>query len=137
MKNRSRRTIVKLAAATAAMLTLVVSSFAWAGPQEAYTSARFDQLAKEGKPILVAIHADWCPTCKAQKPILHQLMAKPEYKDVTELTVDFDKNRSALKRFKVSMQSTLIAFNGKNEVGRSLGDTSKDGIESLVKKAVE
>ena len=121
----------------ATLVALFASAFAWAGPQEAYTPARFDQLAKEGKPILVAIHADWCPTCKAQKPILHELMGKPEYKDVTELSVDFDKDKPALKRFKVSMQSALVAFKGSKEVGRSLGDTSRTGLESLVKKAAE
>ena len=121
----------------ATLVALFASSFSWAGPQEAYTPARFDRLAKEGKPILVAIHADWCPTCKAQRPILHELMAKPEYKDVTELSVDFDKDKPALKRFKVSMQSALVAFKGSKEVGRSLGDTSRTGLESLVKKAAE
>ena len=121
----------------ATLLALAGSSLAWAGPQEAYTPARFDQLAKEGKPILVAIHADWCPTCKAQKPLIHELMVKPEYKDVTELTVDFDKDKTALKRFKASMQSTMVAFKGDKEAGRSVGDTTKAGLEALVKKAAE
>jgi thioredoxin 1 len=127
---------MKLAKA-ATLLALGALSFAWAGPQEAYTPARFEQLAKEGKPILVAIHADWCPTCKAQKPILQELMAKPEYKDVTELTVDFDKDKPAVKRFKASMQSTLVGFKGTRETGRSVGDTTRAGLESLVKKASE
>lgn len=121
----------------AALFALAASSFAWAGPQEAYTPERFDQLTKDGKPVLVAIHADWCPTCKAQKPILHELMGAPDYKDVTELTVDFDKDKPAVKRFKASMQSTLVAFKGAKEVGRSVGDTTKTGLESLVKKTSE
>ena len=120
-----------------ALLALAASSFAWAGSQETYTPARFDQLAKKGKPILVAIHADWCPTCKAQKPILHELMGKPEFKDVTELTVDFDKDKTAVKRFKASMQSTMVAFKGDKETGRSVGDTTRAGLESLLKKAAE
>jgi thiol-disulfide isomerase/thioredoxin len=119
----------------AGLLALSFSSFAWAGPAEPYTAARFDQLTHEGKPVLVAIHADWCPTCKAQRPILGQLMARPEYKDVTELTVDFDKDKPAVRRFKATMQSTLVAFRGDKEVGRSVGDTTASGIEQLVKKA--
>ena len=119
----------------ATLLALSVSSFAWAGPAEPYSPARFDQLASQGKPVLVAIHADWCPTCKAQKPILGQLMARPEYKDVTELTVDFDKDKPAVRRFKASMQSTLVAFKGDKEVGRSVGDTTPAGIERLVRDA--
>ena len=116
-------------------LCLAVSTFAWAGPQEAYTPQRFQQLTGEGKPVLVAIHADWCPTCKAQKPILHELMGKPEYKDVTELTVDYDKDKTAVQRFKAHMQSTLVAFRGDKEVGRSVGDTTPAGLETLVRKA--
>jgi hypothetical protein len=33
------------------------------------------------------------------------------------------------------MQSTLVAFRGDKEVGRSVGDTTASGIEQLVKKA--
>ena len=29
-------------------------------------------------PILVEITASWCPTCKAQKPILNKLESDPE-----------------------------------------------------------
>ena len=118
-----------------ALLALAVPAFAWAGPQEAYSPQRFQQLTGEGKPVLVAIHADWCPTCKAQKPILHELMGKPEYKDVTELTVDYDKDKAAVQRFKAHMQSTLVAFRGDKEVGRSVGDTTPAGLEALVMKA--
>ena len=119
----------------AALLALSVSTLAWAGPAEPYSPARFDQLSSQGKPVLVAIHADWCPTCKAQRPILGEFMARPEYKDVTELTVDFDKDKTAVRRFKASMQSTLVAFHGSQEVGRSVGDTTRAGIEQLFKKA--
>ena len=121
------------------ILALVLSSFAAlasAGSSEPYTQKRFDTLAAEGKPTVVAVHADWCPTCKAQKPIMHDLMSKPEFKDVTELVVDYDSQKPIVKQYKVASQSTLIAFKGGKEVGRSVGDTSKGGIETLVKKTV-
>jgi len=119
--------VVTLAAACA---------FATAGPLETYSQSRFDQLAAAGKPTVVAVHASWCPTCKAQTPILGDLMSKPEYKDVTELVIDFDTNKPLLKKYKVVMQSTLIAFKDGKEVGRSVGDTTPSGIEELVKKTV-
>ena len=120
------------------ILALALSSFtafASAGSSEPYTQKRFDELASQGKPALVAVHADWCPTCKAQKPIVHDLMGKPEFKDVTELVVDFDTQKPVVQHYKVAAQSTLIAFKGGKEVGRSVGDTTKGGIEGLVKKA--
>ena len=122
------------------ILGLALSAFAAlasAGPSEPFTQKRFDELAAQGKPALVAIHADWCPTCKAQKPIVGELMGRPEFKDMTELVVDFDAQKPVIKQYKVSMQSTLIAFRGGKEVGRSVGDTTKAGIEGLVKKAAQ
>ncbi|GAC1529555.1 MAG: hypothetical protein NVS2B4_07960 [Ramlibacter sp.] len=126
---------MKLAKTILTLGIAAVATLASAGQTEPYTQKRFNQLAAQGKPALVAVHADWCPTCKAQKPILSELMGKPDYKGVTELVVDYDADKAAVKKHKVSMQSTLIAFKGGKEVGRSVGDTTKAGIEGLVKKA--
>jgi thioredoxin 1 len=118
-----------------AFVLSATGALAFAGPSEPYTQKRFDELAAQGKPALVAVHADWCPTCKAQKPILGELMGRPEFRDVTELVVNFDAQKPVVQKFKVGMQSTLIAFKGGKEVGRSVGDTTRSGIEGLVKKA--
>ena len=40
----------------------------------AYTQTAFDKLQSQGSPILVSIHADWCPTCRAQAPIVDKLL---------------------------------------------------------------
>jgi len=124
--------------AKAALLFLLSASFplAMAGDIKGYTQAQFDQLTSTGKPVVLAIQAGWCPTCKAQKPILDGLMGQGAYKDVTTLTIDFDADKPLLKKFKVAAQSTLIGFKGKQEVARSTGDTTKAGIEGLVRKTV-
>lgn len=101
-----------------------------------FDATKFDALNKEGKPILVAVHADWCPTCKAQEPIVSELLKTPELKGITAFRVDFDGQKDAVKRFKVQYQSTLIVFKGGKEVGRSTGDTKKEGIATLLKKAI-
>jgi len=103
---------------------------------QAFDQAAFDALQKQGKPTLVMIHADWCPTCRAQEPILGELLKTPELQAITALRVDFDKQKAAVKAFKVQYQSTLIVFKGGKEVGRSTGDTKKDGIAALLKKAL-
>lgn len=120
-----------------ALALSAMGALAFAGPSEPYTQKRFDELAAQGKPALVAVHADWCPTCKAQKPILGELMGKPEFKDVTQLVVDFDAQKPIVQKYKVATQSTLIGFKGGKEVGRSVGDTTKAGIEGLVAKAAK
>ncbi len=111
-------------------------SLAMAGEIKPFSQAGFDALTTAGKPVVLDISATWCPTCKAQKPIIDSLMKQPAYKDVTLLTIDFDTDKPTLKKFKVSMQSTLVAFKGTQEVSRSVGDTSPEGLEGLIKKTI-
>ena len=113
-----------------------MASMAVAGDIKPFTQQEFNTLTKAGKPVVLDISAPWCPTCKAQKPIIDSLMKQPAYKDVTLLTIDFDSSKPTLKQFKVNMQSTLVAFKGDKEVGRSVGDTTPEGLEGLVKKTV-
>lgn len=111
------------------------AAVAFAGEPMPFTQQGFDKLAYDGKPVLVDVSAPWCPTCKAQKPIVENLSKQPAYKDVAILAVDFDADKAVLKQFKVNMQSTLIAFKGGKEMGRSVGDTTPAGIENIFKKA--
>jgi len=105
-----------------------------AGP--AYDQSRFDALLQEGKPVLVFVHADWCPICKAQDPLLTEVLQMPEMKPLTLLQVDFDKQKNALKNLKATMQSTLIVYKGGKEVGRSTGETRKEPIVALLRQAL-
>ena len=111
-------------------------SFALAGEITQFNQQDFDTLTASGKSVVLDISATWCPTCKAQKPIIDGLMKQPAYNDVTLMTIDFDADKPTLKKFKVTMQSTLVAFKGAKEVGRSVGDTSPAGLEALIKKTI-
>jgi thioredoxin 1 len=111
------------------------AAVASAAEPKPFTQKDFDQLAHDDKPVVVDVSATWCPTCKAQKPIVEGLSKQPAYKDVAILTVDFDAEKAVLKQFKVNMQSTLIAFKAGKETGRSVGDTTPAGIEGIFKKA--
>jgi thioredoxin-like negative regulator of GroEL len=89
-----------------------------------------------GAPILVEIHADWCPTCKAQNPILDRLTSNAKFKDLKIFRVDFDAMKPVVKQFGAQMQSTLIVFKGTAEQGRSVGDTKEASIEALLDKSL-
>lgn len=91
---------------------------------------------KAGKPILVEISAPWCPICRTQKPILAKLGADPRFKDLQVFDVDFDTQKPALRALKARMQSTLIAYKGETEVGRSVGETQPEWIEGLLEKTL-
>jgi thioredoxin 1 len=128
----SRRSL--LVAAVAASAAAMSPAFA-VGPQP-FDAAAFAAAQKAGKPIFIAIHATWCPTCKAQKPILSELMAEPKFKDLVYFTIDFDSQKDLVRRFGAQKQSTLISFKGEKEQGRSVGDSNHDSIAALLNKVL-
>lgn len=128
----SRRHIL----AASAFALALGASIAQAADHKDYTAAAFDAAQKAGKPILVEVHASWCPTCAAQKPILSKIEEEARYKNLVVFRVDFDAQKDALKRFNARMQSTLITFKGAAETARSVGDTNPDTIAALVAKSI-
>lgn len=126
-----------LAFSLAAALVAGASAMAFAEPEHTtYTPAAFQAAQHAGKPILVEIHASWCPVCAAQAPILSELLSQPQFKEMVVFRVDFDSQKDAVKSFKARDQSTLIAFKGTTETGRSVGDTHKGSIEALLSHAI-
>ncbi len=119
-----------------AFAACLIASLATAGGRAPFTQAAFEAAQKAGAPILVDITAPWCPTCKAQAPILSELIAEPSFKNLQVFSVDFDSQKDALRMFNAQRQSTLIVFRGAKEVGRSVGDTSKSSIEALLAKSL-
>lgn len=129
----SRRSLLGLAALAALAAGVSVATAAGAGK---FTTSALEAAQKAGKPILVEISAPWCPTCKAQKPILSELAGRAKFKDLVRLDVDFDSQKDAVRSLKAQSQSTLIVFKGTTEVGRSVGDTDAASIEALLSKAL-
>ena len=117
------------------ILILLFSGNALAA-EEAFTQAAFDRLQQQGAPILVSIYADWCPTCRAQAPILKKLLEQEKFKPIHALRVDFDHQKDIVNAFKVVKQSTLLVFKDGKEADRSLGSTSEQTIETLLRKAL-
>ncbi len=100
-----------------------------------FDQAVFDAALADGKPILVEISATWCPTCKAQKAILADLLAEPRFADLTWLEVDFDSRKDLVRALGAQSQSTLIVYGGGEEVGRSVGETRPAAIAAQLDAA--
>ncbi len=118
----------------AGALTIGVSAFA--GEWEPYDESAFKQAQAEGKTVVLDFHADWCPTCKKQKPILEGLLKEKDFEAVVGFTVDYDDATDLKKSLKVQKQSTLIVYKGKREVARNIGLTNKDEIKALILKGI-
>ncbi|MDP3544901.1 MAG: thioredoxin family protein [Phreatobacter sp.] len=126
-----RRTFILAASALAAVPSLPASAAA-----QRFTQAAFAAAQAAGKPILVEVTAPWCPTCRAQQPILQKLTAEPRFRDLVFLSVDFDSQKDVLRALNVQSQSTLVVFRGGQEMGRSAGDTNAASIAALVAKSI-
>jgi thioredoxin 1 len=108
-----------------------------AGPSGAfdlkpYDSASFKAAQSDGKSILVEVSAPWCPTCKAQQKVLGALKDKPALDKLIVFEVDYDNQPDIVRSFGAQRQSTLIAYKGATETGRSVGDTRPTSIEALL-----
>jgi thioredoxin 1 len=126
----SRRMLVLTGfALVAAAPTLAKEPVTW-------DEAAFDAAKAAGEPILLEIHGVWCPTCKAQAPVLGDLTSEPRYADLQVFKIDFDTQKDLLKKLNVRMQSTLIVYKQGAEVGRSVGDTNRDSIAELLSKTI-
>jgi thioredoxin-like negative regulator of GroEL len=99
---------------------------------EPYMQARFDALNQGGKPVLVHIHAPWCPTCRAQDKRLGRLFQVPGNKAIAALEVSFDNQKDVVRAFRASGQSVLIGFKDGREVGRLVGETREDRIADFL-----
>ena len=129
----TRRQITGAAMVIAAAVS--AASLALAMDAKPFDQAAFAAAQAAGKPIMVHVTAPWCPTCKAQAPILSHLLSEPRFQNLVTFDVDFDTQKDLLGKFQVRTQSTMIVFKGKQETGRSTGDTNPASIEALLAKA--
>lgn len=121
----------KILSAFAATLALVSVSAAWA------TSLipGFDAAAKADVPVLVHVTAPWCETCQAQKPIVSELLGRPDFATMKKFDIDFDSQKDVLADLRVTTQSTMIMFRDGQEIDRQVGQTDPAEIEAFMRKA--
>ncbi|WP_055334262.1 thioredoxin family protein [Ralstonia solanacearum] len=125
-----------IARSLVAFVLLFSSVFAQAGEQR-FSQKAFDDLRAAGKPVLLHVHATWCPICKKQAQVISALESEDRFKSLTVMRVDFDTEKAVQAALKVNARSTMIAFKGETEVGRSVGDTNPDSIAALLAKPLQ
>ena len=67
-----------------------VSGISVKAPWKLYHEAGFAAAQAAGKTIVVDISASWCPTCRAQAPILDAVAQDPALAEAILYKVDFD-----------------------------------------------
>ena len=114
----------------------LLASTASAAELQTYSKDAFQQAQAAGKPIVVFVTASWCPNCRKQQPVVDTMSKDKAFADAVIFVINFDSDKQALKELNVMMQSTLIAFHGSAERGRSTAVTDPEAIRALFQKAL-
>ena len=123
-----------VAIAVAVFTVICVSAFA--GEIKPYNEAAFKEATAAGRTVLLDFHADWCPVCRKQGPLLQSLVQEDKLKDVAAFKVNYDQESALKQEFKVTSQSTLIVLKGETVVSRATGVTDKAAIRALIEKGL-
>jgi thiol-disulfide isomerase/thioredoxin len=101
-----------------------------------YEPAAFESLIESGVPVVVHVHADWCPTCRRQISIFDELFKDPALDEIQAVRVNYDTDREFRAAYKVTRQATIIAFRDGKEVARVVYDTNVERIHDALKAAL-
>jgi len=92
----------------------------------------FEALQVRNAPAVIFVHAPWCPVCRAQEQTIRKLLATPQYRSVTVLTIDFDSQKALWTKFGARQQSTLIGFHGRRETARLAYNADPAKVTALI-----
>ena len=94
--------------------------------------------SKTGKPNFGRNSRDLVPDLHGpKKPILSSLTRRPKFSNLAYFVIDFDSQKELLSGSSVlAVQSTLIAFKGGKEQGRTVGDTDVNPSPDSLNKAL-
>src|SRR5258707_11752506 len=127
---------MKIAVAATFSLVLALFSTLALSAEIPFNQTQFDATRAAGKPVAVVFHADWCPTCRAQAPVLKQLLESKELESVTVFVANFDTENALKRSLRVTQQSTIVVFKDGKESARSTGDTQPDRLSALLHHAI-
>ena len=120
---------------SALLLMTTLSGLSTAGEMP-FDPVHYEAMRNSGKPFAVVFHADWCPTCRAQAPVLKELTQSPEFMGVTLFVANFDTEKVLKRSLGISKQSTIVVFKNGKETARSTGDTQYDTLTEILRSAI-
>jgi thioredoxin 1 len=100
------------------------------GSADSYEPGSFEEAIASGRPVVVHVYANWCPVCRAQKPVLDALARDKAFEGVKFVAVNFDKDKEFLRAHRVTSQSVILGFKNGQEVARLVGTTDADEIRA-------
>lgn len=71
--------------------------------------------------VVVDMYADWCGPCRALGPMLEEISATDEMKDVSFVKLDVDAAPELSQEYGVMSIPCIVYFKDGKEVGRTVG----------------
>ena len=94
----------------------------------------FENAKASGKTIVINSYEVWCGTCSKQTKVLDQ--AEKEFKDIVFLSYEQSKNKDIAQKLGIKFWTTIVVYQGKNEIARIVGQTDKETIYSAIQKGI-
>ena len=126
--SRTRKAVMSLAI----LIAVAVVSPAHAAIETPYNTGEVATAQAKGEPILIDVAAWWCPVCASQHSTIKRLVADKRYDKLHIFKLNYDTQKAEWHALGVHRQATLIAYNGKQEVGRVEYQTDADLIQKLL-----
>ena len=100
----------------------------------------FNKAQSEGKIVVVSSWMKYCSSCANQIKVLQKAKKEGELLDIKFDNIEYFSfdvtNREIANLFDVQYQTTLLIFNGYQEVYKSIGETTEDLIYEALKKSI-
>ena len=100
----------------------------------------FNKAQSEGKVIIISSWIKYCSSCAGQMKILNKAKKDGKLNDIEFENIEYFSfdvtNRIIADLFNVQYQTTLIIFKNKEEVYRSLGETTKDLLYEAIRSSI-
>ena len=112
-------------------ITLILSFSATAISKETtFTNEIFEKSQLDGKTVVIHSWNKTCSTCAKQVKKLDK--AKQDFKNVIFLSFEQTKDKNIAKFLNIDYWTTIVVFRNNKEISRSIGETDKEKIYSLI-----
>ena len=126
------------------ILILIICLFAFSAnameKKTTFDQELFNKAQSEGKVIVISSWIEYCSSCAKQMKILQTAKKEGELSDIKFDNIEYFSfdvtNREIANLFDVQYQTTLLIFNGDQEVYRSIGETTEDLIYEAIKASI-
>lgn len=92
------------------MFLMAILSGLSGSAEMAFDPVHYEAMRNSGMPFAAVFHTDWCPTRRAQAPVLKELTQSPNFMGVRLFVANFDTEKLLDRPLGISKQSTIVVF---------------------------